>query len=303
MIAMQTDVDRERAALKVSLGATAALAALAIAWGLVAGSQVILLDGAYAIVGMALTVVSLLASRVAASPPSTHYPYGREALVPLAIALQGFALFATLAYAALEAVRVILAGGSQVAAGSLIAYGAASGAACVVLWRYMARADPNSDLLAAEARQWAAAAVFSLVVVLGAALTLGLRGLGLTGWEPYIDSVLVLVGCVLLVSQPAALIRTALNELLEGAPSTSVQREVHDALVRVGQSHGLPDPLIRMNKVGRKLYIDVVYLVEPGCWTVDQQDAVWRDATAALAGRPHDSWLSVELTTDQEHLT
>lgn len=302
MIAMQTSVDRERTALKVSLGATAALAVLAIVWGWAASSQVILLDGVYAVVGMTLTVLSMMASRMAASPPSARYPYGREALVPLAIALQGFALFATLSYAALEAVRVILAGGSQVAAGSLIAYGAVSGAACVALWRYMARADPDSDLLAAEARQWAAAAVFSLVVVLGAALALGVRGLGWTDWEPYIDSVLVLIGCVMLASQPAALIRTALNELLEGAPPASVQREVRDALARVGQSHGLPEPLVRMNKVGRKLYVDVVYLVDPGCWTVDQQDAVWRDATAALVGRAHDAWLSVELTTDQEHL-
>jgi len=295
---MDATADTERTALRVSLAATAAIAVLAVVWGWLAGAQVILLDGAYALIGMALTWVSLVASRMAAARPTARFPYGREALVPLAIALQGFALFATLAYAAVEAVRVILAGGSEVAAGSLVAYGAVSAVACVILWRYLSRADPTSDLLAAEARQWSASAVFSLVVALGAVAALGLRRVGLASAEPYVDSALGLLGCVLLVPQPVVLVREALTELLEGAPTASVQDEVRDARARVRELHGLDEPTVRMTKVGRKLYVDVVFLVEPGRWAVEQEDAVRRDAAVALAGLPYDPWLSVELTTD-----
>jgi len=51
--------ERERTVLRLSLVVTTALAALATTWGWLAGSQVILLDGAYAIIGMALTWLSL----------------------------------------------------------------------------------------------------------------------------------------------------------------------------------------------------------------------------------------------------
>lgn len=297
-VAMQSDLDRERTALQVSLVAAAGLAALAVGWGWVAGSQVILLDGVYALIGMLLTWLSLKASAVAASTPTTRFPYGLDALVPLAIALQGFALFGTLAYAAVEAVRVILAGGGEVAAGSLLAYGAVSGVACWALWRFLSRADAHSDLLQAEARQWSAAAVFSLVVVIGALAALLVRWVGLAAVEPYVDSVLVLVGCVLLVPQPVVLVRSALTELLEGAPSATVQRPVREALVEVQRRHGLSEPTIRMTKSGRKLYVDAVFLVEPGRWYVDQQDAVRQEARAALVALPYDVHLALDLTTN-----
>lgn len=299
---MQSGLARERRALRVSLAATAALAALAVAWGWLAGSQVILLDGAYALIGMALTWVSLVASRVAAGAATARFPYGREALVPLAIILQGFALFGTLAFAALEAVRVILEGGGEVAAGSLLAYGLVSALACVVLWRFLSRADPTSDLLLAEARQWSASALFSLVVAGGAVAAAGLRLAGLTAVEPFVDSALVLVGCALLAPQPVILVRAALTELLEGAPPVDVQRPVAAALADVGRQHGLAEPAVRMTKMGRKLYVDAAYLVEPGRWSVDHVDALRRDVAGALASLAYDVRLSVELTTDPERV-
>jgi len=290
--------NRERTYLRRSLAATGGLALLAVAWGWLAGSQVILLDGAYAVIGMALTWMSLWASRLAESRPSARYPYGREALVPLAIALQGFALLATLGYAGVEAVRVILGGGGEVAAGALLAYGVVSGVISLVLWLLLARADSTSDLLLAEARQWAAATVFSLIVAAGAVAALVLRRLGYGAIEPYVDSVLVLVGCALLLPQPITLLRAALRELLEGAPTTDVQQPVQAGVDAVRHRHRLGDPSVRMSKVGRKLYVDVVFLVEAGRWAVDQEDVVRREMAAELAGLPYELWLSVELTTD-----
>lgn len=290
--------ERERRALRFSLAATTSIAVAAVIWGWLAGSQVILLDGAYALIGMGLTAVSLAASRLAASRPTSRFPYGREALVPLTVALQGVALFGTLAYAALEAVRVLLAGGSEVAPASLVAYGALTAVACWVVSRRLPRMDPLSDLVSAEARQWSASSVFSLVVAVGAVGALALGWFGFVGVAPYVDSALVLIGCALLLPQPIALFRTALIELLEGAPAPDVQETVTEALLQVRHRHELPEPTIRMTKLGRKLYIDAVFLVEPGRWAVDQEDAVRREAVAALADLPYEPCLSVHLTTD-----
>jgi len=78
--------------------------------------------------------------------------------------------------------------------------------------------------------------------------------------------------------QPLSLLRTALTELLEGAPPTHVQEPVHAAAAIVRERHGLDVPDIRMSKVGRKLYVEVVFLVECGHSDVDAEDAVRRAA-------------------------
>ncbi|MBO0775588.1 MAG: cation efflux family transporter, partial [Actinobacteria bacterium] len=51
------------------------------------------------------------------------YPFGRNALAPLFVIAQAIILIGALAYAVLEAVRVILAGGTEVAGATLLAYG------------------------------------------------------------------------------------------------------------------------------------------------------------------------------------
>lgn len=116
----------ERRALTASLIATAVLGAVAIVWGIASGARVVIFDGIYQLAGIVLVASSMLAARTAASPPSTDYPFGRHAATPLAVALQGAALLATLAYGAVDAVTVILAGGSAAAGISVLAYGVVS---------------------------------------------------------------------------------------------------------------------------------------------------------------------------------
>ena len=163
---------RERKALRYSLVVATALAVLAAFWGWISQSQVILLDGVYALIGMVLTAISLRVSRIADSGPTARFPFGKEALIPVVIAVQGMALLATLAYAAVEAVRVILAGGADVTAGSLVAYGAVSAVVSIIIWRYVGQVDRTSDLLVAEARQWGASAAFSALVAVGAVVAI-----------------------------------------------------------------------------------------------------------------------------------
>lgn len=292
--------DREQRALRYSLLATALLAVVAVLWGWIVGSQVILLDGAYAGIGLALTWLSLRVSGLASSGPTARFPFGREALIPVVIALQGFALLATLIWAGVEAVRVIRTGGSDPATGSLLVYGVISGLVSVLLGVYCLRADRSSDLLAAEARQWLAGAVFSGLVVAGALVA---AVLGRTDWssaDRYVDSVLVLAGCALLTPQPVILVRSALTELLEGAPPERVQRVVGAVVEEVRERFGLPEPhLMSSSKVGRKLYVEVVFVVVPGRWDVSGEDEVRRAVLAGLAELPYESWIRVELTTDR----
>jgi predicted Co/Zn/Cd cation transporter (cation efflux family) len=66
----------ERHALRRSV--TAVLGALGIGWGLAVGSQMIVLDGAYAAIGLVVSWLLLLASRLVDRGATHRYPYGRE---------------------------------------------------------------------------------------------------------------------------------------------------------------------------------------------------------------------------------
>jgi predicted Co/Zn/Cd cation transporter (cation efflux family) len=89
------------------MAATGALGALGVGWGVLARSQMILLDGVDSIVGIVLSALLLWASALSEREGDHRFPYGMAAATPLAIAIQAFVLLATLLYAAVEAVSAI----------------------------------------------------------------------------------------------------------------------------------------------------------------------------------------------------
>jgi cation diffusion facilitator family transporter len=289
---------REQAVLRVSLIASLVLAAVAVGWGLAAGSQIILLDGVYLLLGSAMSGLSLAASRRAAAGPTRRYPFGRESLVPLAIGIQGLALLATCLYASLEAVRTIADGGTDVTAASVAAYAVLTASAAVLMYRYVRRHDAGSDLLDAEARQWRAGGVLSVVVLTGTVLILLVRAVSWDAPERYVDPALVLVASLLLVREPVRMVRTMVVELLEGAPKPELLAAVRDAADLVGAEQGLDRPVLRVGKVGRKLYVEADFVVPTGEWDIADEDRVRRVLAERLAALQFDVWLNVALMYD-----
>jgi predicted Co/Zn/Cd cation transporter (cation efflux family) len=285
----------ERTVLRRSIAVSAVLSLLGVGWGLAAGSQVILLDGMYGVIGIATSGLLLKASALAGEGPTRAYPFGREAATPMAIGIQGAVQLATLLYAAVEAVYVILRGGSLVAAGPAIVYSAAVTAACVVVWLWIRSQARTSDLLASEALGWRLAAVRGGAMLAGFTLLLAVTGTGLAWIGPYIDPVMVLITCVLLVAPPVTLVRHALRELLEARPAPETRRGVEGVVARVTGAHQLPEPVVRLSKVGGKLYVEVEGQAAPSV-TIAQEHAVRTELERELeAALPHEIWLTLEL--------
>ena len=288
------DVAIDRAALLRSIAVTAVVGALGVVWGIASGSQMILLDGVYAFVGIVMSGLLLRASAVSAAGPTRRYPYGREAATPLAIGIQGFVLLATLLYALVEAVFTIVDGGSDVTAGVAIAYASISTVASIVTWRWLQRSAGTSDVLIAEAAAWRVGAMR------GAGMLVGFTALWLvtdTGWDragPYIDPVMVIVMCAAFLGTPVAMVRSTIIELLEGAPSEDLQAPVHAAVRTVLDRHDATGTVVRMTKVGPKLYVEVDADVDPSL-TVGTEARVRRDIAAELSDVPLELWLNVEL--------
>ncbi len=164
---------------------------------------------------------------------------------------------------------------------------------------WLRRRAPGSDLVDAEAQQWRADAILSAVMVAGALTGFGLVATGRAGLADYVDPVLVLVACAVLAPTPLRLLRSGAVELLEGEPSAEISDAVRATVEEVRHRFGLDEPIIRLHKLGRKLYVEVDFVVEPGEWDVSEEDGVRRAVADGLAPLGLDVWAYVELTTDR----
>lgn len=291
----------ERHALRVSIVASGVIGVAGIVVGLIARSQMIVFDGVYAVLGIALSWMALRALRLVDAGPTVRYPFGREALTPLVIGIQGLVLFVVCVYAAVEAIGTIRDGGSTVSPGPAVVYAVGSFVATLVVWWWLRGLARRSEMIAAEAAQWFAGGMLGLGMVVGFAVMLAAQG---TGWEQrsrYLDPVMVVVTCVVLLPTPVRMIRRAVIELLEGSPPTEVRRPVYEVVEAVRARFDLPEPLVLMTKVGRKLYIEVDFVVAPDL-TVGHADEVRTRLRSGLDELPFDIWLNVELTADESWL-
>ncbi|GEL94045.1 cation transporter [Cellulomonas composti] len=300
------DADTKRAERRALIGSiigAGVVGILAMVWGIAAQSRVLLFDGAFVLLGIVLSALSLAASRAAAIAPSARFPFGRQAITPIAIAIQGAALLGTLLYAAADAIGIILDGGSDVAAATVAAYGIVTMLVSLALARWLGRTAPDSDLVAAEVAQWRAGAVLSLVYAAGAGVALLLSAWSLDDIVRYVDPGLVLLACVVLVPIPIRLLRAAGLELMEAAPPPEVTEAIDQAVRDVRGQFELPEPLVRATKLGERLYIEVDFLVTPGDWDVSDEDRVRRALVGRLEALGYELWANVELTTDANLVT
>lgn len=291
----------EQRLLRLSTLGAAGFAAVAIVWGVLAGSQVILLDGVYALIGVGLGGLSLRAAVLVARGPTPHYPFGREALAPLVVGVQGLVLIGSLGYAVIDAVGVIAEGGSQTAFGSALAYAVVSAVAGTAVWQVLARRGRGSELVAAEAAQWYAGVLLSLGMFVGFAAAIVLSGSSWRVVVPYIDPAMVIVAALLIAPTPVSMLAQMYRELLEGAAPSEIAEPVVDVVQRFSREEGLPDPSIRIGKLGRKLYVEVDYLVGPDDgWTISDADRMHRRLGQRLAEPGRLLWINVELHTDPD---
>jgi predicted Co/Zn/Cd cation transporter (cation efflux family) len=290
----------EARALRLSVYASLVVGIVGVVWGLLVDSRIVLFDGIFTVFGTALAGLSLLASWAAGLEPDERYPFGRSAVIPVAILVQGAALTATLVYAAIDSVSLIIAGGSDAAPLSVVGYGLVTLAIAIVVVIALPRVAPRSELAAAEAAQWRAGAVLSAIIAVGAAVAAGADAAGLDQVVAYADPALVLIAVTVMAPVPWRLLRSGWREIMEAAPPADVRRAIDAAAEATRAEFDLPPPLVRATKLGRRLYVEVDFLVDAGEWDVAAEDRVRRSLISGLSSLELEIWANVELTTDPE---
>jgi len=289
-------LERRALSLSILMGMTLALVGITI--GIIGGSQIVLFDGFYTFLGIGLTWMAMRVSHLVEEGPTVRYPYGREALVPLIIGIEGVALLATCAYATFNAVLSILGGGTDTPNNWSFSYAVTALIIPTFIWWRLRRVAQKSELVRAEATQWLAGAGLGLAILLAFIAARLMAGTSWSLGSKYVDPSLVIAACIMFVVPPAGMVRTTFIELIEGVPDVELQEAAQLALDHVAFQFALTDRHMRMTKIGRKFYVEIDFVVEPG-WTVAQSDQVRQVLFRMLKTIPHDLWLTLEFTADR----
>ncbi|WP_100639067.1 cation diffusion facilitator family transporter [Marinobacter salexigens] len=264
-------IARENMALSLSAVAAGLFALAGITWGLWIDSLVILFDGAYSLVSLLLSLLSLYAARIVRRPASKEYPFGRGAVEPLVIAIKGMVITLVCVLSLASAIAAVFEGGRAVSADKALVFAAVSVLGCAAVWVYLKWAERReaSGLLVAEQKQWFMDSVLSAAVLMGFGIAWWLEQGSLSVWAVYADPLMMIVISAYFILVPVKMTVGAVRELLLAAPPAEVVEEVHEALSSVG----LAPEQVKMVKVGPNLMMEISL---PANWSGRSDRLKWR---------------------------
>ena len=294
----------EQTTLKLSVWVAIFFAVFGIVWGVLISSGMIIFDGLYSLLSVALSSLSLVVYRqLQNSADSDYFPFGKAHFEPLLVVFKSLVLVGMCGFSAANAVADILAGGRSVSAGSALVYAVVSTVGCIVVAIVVQRVNKrvHSDLLDAERNQWMGDSVLSVAVLLGFSAALLIEGTSLAWLIPYTDPGMVIVASLFFILFPLKnLVRSAREVIfyrVKGdllAPVRSVAEEIAREL---GAEYRL-----RMVSLGRELSIELNLCLPEAEFSVAEMDAM-RDRVAAVVedmGKQH--WINIGITRDARWL-
>ena len=291
--------------LRWSVWGAVAFAGLALVWGFLARSQMIVFDGMYSSISVGLSALSLVAYRAVQRGPDERYPFGRDVMGSLVIVVKGVAIAALCLYALTGAILDVIAGGREIAVGSAATYAAVATVGCGLMVRLLRRGSrrstDRSDLLEAEAAQWLLDTLLSAAVLLGFAVALVMELRGRTDLSVYIDPILVGAMSLVFLALPVRLVREGLRGVLATAPQAEVQADIERAVTQVAARHAIAETATRVTTFGERFDVTVTFLLA-GATTelrVAAFDRIRAELDELLRALPHGLIVTVSFTADR----
>lgn len=306
------NVRSEQGVLRLSIAATALMALVAVAFGLLANSSLIIFDGVYGLIDVVMTWLSLLVARLIALSTQTdalqsrlnqRFTMGFWHLEPIVLGVSGTLMIGAALYALINAIDALTSGGRLIALGPAIVFGVASLLAEGAFGWFVLRANRRigSEFVALDAKNWLIAASMSacyLVAFIGGALV---RGTPLDWIAPYIDPAILAVVCLFVMVAPLGTVRRAVAGILLVTPP-ALQAHV-DAVARdVVARHGFLEYRSYVAQVGRGEQIELFFVVpaDDPPRALAEWDQLRDEIGQALGEESPDRWLTILFTTDRE---
>lgn len=249
----------EKRTLSISALSAAAFAIAGLIVGLLVDSLVIVFDGAYSLVSLLLTLLSLFASRFIARPSCDRFTFGRAVFEPAVIALKGAVILLVVGYSLYAAIVSLTTGGREVNASVATAFGLLNVLGCALVWWFVAsqRLRQPSGLIDAETSQWKMDTMLSIAVTAGFVVAWLMSISALQAYAVYADPVMMVLMSLCFIRVPFNMLTAALREIFLMSPSEEIRRRIDLGVSDAGKESEQEIELAGVAKVGRELWVDV----------------------------------------------
>jgi len=265
-----TDAEAASTAMRVSVLSiviNAALSALKLAAGLIAGSGAMISDAVHSASDVFSTFVVIAGVKLSGKQPDKEHPYGHERMECVAAVLLAVVLAVTGIGIGMSGVRKIQSSGTE----ELAVPGALALAAAVIsvivkelMFRYTRRAAQKTDSGALMADAWhhrsdALSSVGSFVGILGARLGM-----------PVLDPLAGVVICVFIEKAAVEIFRDAMDKMVDRSCPDEIHEQMEKVILDTEGVLGIDELKTRL--FGSKVYVEVEILMAKDKTLVEAHD-------------------------------
>ncbi len=229
---MTRNIQLERKLLHFSTLFALLFAVMGISLGAWIGSLVIIFDGAYSLISLFLTLVSVAAASYIHKPRKNPSAINITKVEPMVIAFKGGVITLMCCISFASAVEAILNGGRDVNTGVALIFGVINVLGCIgAYWLLVKKGKrANSGLVDAEAKQWLMDTVISIAVMVGFVFAKILSLTEYQSYAVYADPVMVIIVSIYFIIVPLKMTYEAIQQLtLDKQPMSDDNN--HDASI------------------------------------------------------------------------
>ena len=294
----------ENKILKISMVGALFFALFGIAWGWTAQSEMIIFDGLYSFISLALTMLSLYINNFIAKKELDKYPFGKYILEPLVISFKSLIIGGMCLYSLIGAIQDVVHGGNTVEYGSALIYSIVSVIGCGGVYIFVKKKGDkiSSELIKVEASQWLMDTLLSIGVLVGFVIAMILRNTRFSGINVYIDKMMVIMVSVVFIKMPVQCFINEFKEILCVKAKNKINDYIYLIVKKKKKEYKFEDSISRVSKIGGELRIEIdfIYNEESKLKDLDQMDCVREEVYDAIKHIDYNKWLNVSFTGDKK---
>ncbi|MCK0470033.1 cation diffusion facilitator family transporter [Halalkalibacter sp. APA_J-10(15)] len=293
---------KEKQLLQLSIYGALLLAVIAIIWGFLISSQMVVFDGLYSLISVKLSLLSLLGANFIRKRDSKRFPFGKQMVEPIVLLVKYTAILLLCITAIVSSGITLFSGGSEVNFGYAMLYALLSTILCLGIYMHLKKGSDQLGFVQAEANQWKMDMYLSAAVLLGFLAALLVSTTPYAHFTPYIDPLMVLFVAGVFLKVPITEMIKACREILEMAPDESIQASYEQLFNKIKQEERIEKMYVRLAKVGGTLFVEVDFILNEHSLiqSVDQQDDIREKIKSATDHLPYQKWLTVSFTKDEK---
>lgn len=295
----------ERNLLVYSVYAAAVFSISGVIIGFLVKSQIILFDGIYSLISVALSLLSLAAAKFMSKNDWKQFPFGKTEIEPLVIIFKYTIILILVVVSFSGAFISLFRGGRNVQVDIAFIYSIIGTIGCYGLYTLLRKKskDIHSGLLEAEANQWLMDTLVSTAVLIAFFIAVIFKRIPfLVPVVAYLDPVMVMLVSFYFIRLPLMEITNSIKEILSMSPDKEVKLKLQSIIKDIEDRYNLRESFLRVTKGRKILWLEIDFVVDTNSnvKTIDDQDKVREEIFRELNTFKCDKWLTVSFTKDRK---